>query len=103
MLVVVLLNALFTKVSGSREKTGSCLSLNLKYSGCCKITPFQSCISHTCYCDFSCYLYDDCCDDITSIGCFPPSVSITTLLTPTPTSSQTTSTPLALSPTVTQG
>lgn len=103
LLVVVLLNALFIKVSGSREKKGSCLSLNLNYTGCCKDTTSQTCVSHYCYCDSSCYLYDDCCYDIASISCFPASVNTITLITPTSISSQTTSTAIGPSPTATQG
>lgn len=44
---------------------------NAGYNGqCCDITQtscFQSLCN--CYCDFSCHLYDDCCDDINQIGC----------------------------------
>ena len=100
LLVLIFSNASLIKVSGSRQKIGSCLLLNLNYFGCCKLTPFQTCISYDCYCDPSCYFYDDCCSDIASIGCFPASISTITLFTPTSTPSQTTIEP---SPTVTQG
>ena len=49
---------------------GSCLALNLNYSGCCKW--FLSECSHKgCNCDEYCYKWNDCCSDIADIGCYP--------------------------------
>ena len=31
---------------------------------------FAPSLSFSCYCDALCYVYDDCCDDISSIGCY---------------------------------
>ena len=57
---------------------GSCLRLNLNYSGCCVSS---HCSNKGCYCDQVCYIFIDCCYDIGDIGCHPsyPTVS------PTPT------------------
>ena len=43
-------------------------------TGCCDLTQ-DSCYSGNCdcFCDISCHLYGDCCDDIDSIGCSKPS------------------------------
>ena len=50
---------------------GSCSDLGLGNTGCCTLS---DCYSSTdqCYCDVSCYTHDDCCPDITEIGCNPP-------------------------------
>ena len=56
---------------------GSCLALNLNYSGCCVFSLSPPCNSNGCYCDQNCYIGNDCCSDIADIGCHP--------LSPTPT------------------
>ena len=57
--------------------SGSCLSLNLPYTGCCNLSYSPACSSNGCYCDASCYLFGDCCEDIKGIGCIlKPSFSI---------------------------
>ena len=64
---------------------GSCLALNLNYSGCCKLSLSPQCNNNGCYCDEHCYNWDDCCSDITDIDCYyPASSSISTVFT-TPT------------------
>ena len=50
---------------------GSCKSLNLQYSGCCLSPPSPNCKNEDCYCDLTCYSNNDCCSDITDIGCHP--------------------------------
>ena len=50
---------------------GSCLSLNLNYSGCCVISLSPLCSNNGCYCDKACYDLNDCCSDIADIGCHP--------------------------------
>ena len=64
---------------------GSCLALNLSYSGCCVTSMSPLCNSNGCYCDQSCHNWKDCCSDIADIGCHHPdsSFSPTTLLTST--------------------
>ena len=58
--------------------SGSCLSLNLPYTGCCNSSNGSRTKCYNgCYCDASCYLFGDCCDDIEDIGCIlKPSFSI---------------------------
>ena len=58
--------------------SGSCLSLNLPYTGCCNSSNGSRTKCYNgCYCDASCYLFGDCCDDIEDIGCLlKPSFSI---------------------------
>ena len=64
---------------------GSCLALNLNYSGCCKLSLSPQCNNNGCYCDKHCYNWDDCCSDIADIDChYPASSSISTVFT-TPT------------------
>ena len=48
---------------------GSCVALNLRYSGCCewRVSP---CYINGCYCDKACYTENDCCSDITDIRCY---------------------------------
>ena len=59
---------------------GSCLALNLNYSGCCVFFLTPPCKNNECYCDKNCHKLNDCCSDIADIGCHPaPSSS------PTPT------------------
>jgi hypothetical protein len=48
---------------------GSCLMLNLNYSGCCNASMNNSCFINGCGCDMDCHTYGDCCNDINSIGC----------------------------------
>ena len=61
---------------------GSCLTLNLNYSGCCELSLLTSCKNNGCYCDQRCHNLRDCCSDITDIGCHPVNLSSPT---PTPT------------------
>ena len=70
---------------------GSCLALNLTYSGCCVISP---CSNNGCYCDQACHSIGDCCSDVGSIGCYPVSYTSTTSSSSSsiPTSSPTLST-----------
>ena len=49
--------------------TGSCLSLNLPYTGCCNSSNGSACFNNGCFCDANCYFFGDCCDDIEDIGC----------------------------------
>ena len=63
---------------------GSCLALELIYSGCCERTLSPSCINNGCYCDQSCHHWNDCCSDIADIGCHPAFLS-SILASPTPT------------------
>ena len=63
---------------------GSCKALNLRDSGCCVATRTQSCISIDCRCDQHCHSYNDCCDDIDDIDCYPVSSS-SPIVSPTPT------------------
>ena len=61
---------------------GSCLSLNLNYSGCCDYSQTSTCSNNGCYCDQSCHSFRDCCSDIASIGCYPLGITpITSLIT----------------------
>ena len=52
---------------------GSCLALNLNYSGCCVFSLSPPCSINECFCDQTCHYFGDCCYDIADIGCFPPS------------------------------
>ena len=52
---------------------GSCLALNLNYSGCCVWRLSSTCFSIGCFCDQGCHSLGDCCYDIGDIGCFPAS------------------------------
>ena len=61
---------------------GSCLMLNLSYSGCCEISLSSLCTNNDCYCDKTCYNFGDCCNDIADIGCYPTSFYST--ISPTP-------------------
>ena len=54
---------------------GSCLALNLSYSGCCRRSLSQDCSNNGCYCDQSCHSLNDCCNDVVDIGCHPASSS----------------------------
>ena len=49
----------------------SCLALNLNYSGCCVFSLSATCSNNGCYCDKSCHIFRDCCNDIADIGCHP--------------------------------
>ena len=64
---------------------GSCLALNLSYSGCCIMFHSPPCSNNGCYCDQNCHNKNDCCSDIADIGCHPafsaPIVSTTTIET----------------------
>ena len=63
---------------------GSCLALNLSYSGCCVFSQSPPCENKGCYCDQICHIANDCCSDIADIGCHPASSSSPIVL-PTPT------------------
>ena len=63
---------------------GSCLALNLSYSGCCIMSPSQNCNNKGCYCHQNCLISYNCCSDITDIGCYPALSSFPTV-SPTPT------------------
>ena len=63
---------------------GSCLALNLSYSGCCVTSPSQPCIDNGCFCDHSCHYWNDCCSDIADIGCHSASTS-SSIVSHTPT------------------
>ena len=52
---------------------GLCKDLNLNYSGCCKTDQTRDCGIKNCHCDKRCYSSNDCCSDITDIGCYPHS------------------------------
>ena len=52
---------------------GSCLALNLSYSGCCVMYMSPPCRNNGCYCDQNCHTWNDCCNDIADIGCYPAS------------------------------
>ena len=41
------------------------------------------CSNNGCYCDQSCYNYNDCCSDLSDMGCHPPSSS--PIVSPIPT------------------
>ena len=60
---------------------GSCLALNLSYSGCCVSSLSTTCSNNGCYCDQNCHILNNCCNDVTNIGCYPasPSSSIVSL------------------------
>ena len=63
---------------------GSCLALNLNYSGCCVTSLSQICSNNGCYCHQNCHISNNCCNDIADIGCHPASSSSPTVsLTPT--------------------
>ena len=52
---------------------GSCLALNLNYSGCCVFSLSTTCNNNGCYCDKFCHIFRDCCNDVSDIGCHPAS------------------------------
>ena len=52
---------------------GSCLALNLSYSGCCLISLSTTCSNNGCFCDKSCHTFRDCCNDVVDVGCYPVS------------------------------
>ena len=63
---------------------GSCVALNLNYSGCCVWSLSAPCrINGGCYCDDTCHTFNDCCSDITDIGCHPVTSS-SPIVSPTP-------------------
>ena len=64
---------------------GSCVALKLNYTGCCNYSKTKSCYQIDCYCDQSCHVHNDCCDDIDKISCFPPSPPHVVTSTPTDT------------------
>ena len=83
---------------------GSCLSLNLGYSGCCDYSLTFICSDNGCYCDRLCHIHGDCCSDIASIGCHPVGITtesytpITSLVTSTVTSTPTVTSTVANTP-----
>ena len=62
---------------------GSCLALNLSYSGCCHSLLSPTCSNNGCSCDQECHILNDCCSDIADIGCHPASSS-SPRVSPTP-------------------
>ena len=62
---------------------GSCLALNLSYSGCCIMFLSPPCSNNGCYCDQNCHNLNDCCSDIADIGCHPAFSA--PIVSPTPT------------------
>ena len=52
---------------------GSCLALNLNYSGCCLRSKTKICSNIDCNCQQNCHILNDCCSDIADIGCHPAS------------------------------
>ena len=59
---------------------GSCLALNLNYSGCCETSKTQICSNNGCHCHQNCHIMNNCCSDIADIGCYPASPSSPTIL-----------------------
>ena len=57
--------------------SGSCKELRISNSGCCVSTRTQNCLSIDCFCDETCYSNNDCCSDITDIGCYPKTLGKT--------------------------
>ena len=57
--------------------SGSCLALNLNYSGCCVWSLSPTCWNYGCYCDQICHTAGDCCSDVADIGCHPISIGMT--------------------------
>ena len=51
---------------------GSCLALNLSYSGFCDWSKTCVCFNIDCSCDKYCHKWNDCCSDIDDISCPPP-------------------------------
>ena len=72
---------------------GSCLALNLNSSGCCVKSVSQSCSINNCYCDQSCFYWNDCCNDVADIGCHPTTTFFLTIL---PTGKTKTDTPVTV-------
>ena len=64
---------------------GSCLALNLSYSGCCDFHITPPCDNNGCYCDQNCHIWNDCCSDIADLNCHPANFS-SSIVSPTPTS-----------------
>ena len=72
---------------------GSCLALNLSYSGCCVRSRTNICSNNGCFCHQNCHIFKTCCSDIANIGCHPaspfsPTVSLTGTDTPGMTKSE---------------
>ena len=49
---------------------GSCLALNLNYSGCCEWSLSPPCSINGCYCDKDCHNVGNCCSDVADIRCY---------------------------------
>ena len=64
--------------------SGSCLALNLSYSGCCIWSLSPPCTNNGCFCDQTCHILNDCCSDLLDMGCYPASSS-SPIVSPTPT------------------
>ena len=62
---------------------GSCLSLNLSYSGCCVLALSPPCKANKCFCDQICHMLGDCCSDISDIDCHHATFS-SSIVSPTP-------------------
>ena len=58
---------------------GSCLALNLSYSGCCVRSRTNICSNNGCSCHQNCHIFKTCCSDIADIGCHPASSSSPTV------------------------
>ena len=50
---------------------GSCVALNLSYSGCCAWSLSPTCFNNGCYCDKDCHHLGNCCSDVAVIDCHP--------------------------------
>ena len=60
--------------------SGSCLVLYFNYFGCCVRSLLQCCSKNGCYCDQTCHILNNCCNDVADIGCHPDSSSPPTIL-----------------------
>ena len=76
------------------------MALNLTYSGCCVSSLSPTCSINGCWCDQVCHVFQDCCSDVTDIGCYPVTSSSTSS-TPTSSMSSLTTSETSLPPTST--
>ena len=67
------------------------MALNLTYSGCCVSSLSPTCSINGCWCDQVCHVFQDCCSDVTDIGCYPVTSSSTSSTSTSSMSSLTTS------------
>ena len=66
-----MISLIFMTIINYYNYVGSCVDAG--FTGCCigeNCTVFAPSLPFSCYCDALCYVYDDCCDDISSIGCY---------------------------------